>query len=267
MNDIKKAIAEAFEKESITEFAFASVEDLKIKKEYLLPKNAKTAVIWLLPYFVGDADGNISLYARSEDYHLISRRISENITDSLKKEFPQAEFCAFTDHSPIAETETAASFGLGVIGKNHLLINKKYGSYVFINTFFCDLPMITAKPSSAPHCFWCNSCIEECPTGALLYGDMDLCLSGITQQKKSFDEKEKELISKSGCIWGCDKCQTICPMNKTAEYTPIKVFFENRIDFLTKEILDKMSDEDFEKRAFSWHGKEILYRNLDISDK
>ena len=118
-------IYEAFEKENIFCLGIARLSELKIIKEYLLPKDAKSAIVWLLPYNVGNVEGNISLYARTLDYHLISNEISERIIKNLKSAYPENNFYSFADHSPIAEVYAAASLGLGVVGENHLLINER----------------------------------------------------------------------------------------------------------------------------------------------
>ena len=53
---------------------------------------------------------------------------------------PGAIFCGFSDHSPIDERDTAAKGGLGVIGRNRLLINEEYSSFCFIGEIISDIP-------------------------------------------------------------------------------------------------------------------------------
>ena len=211
------------------------------------------------------AKGNLSVYARGADYHHTSQEIASKLILLLKDAFPKDEFFNFADHSPIAEVSAAARSGLGVIGKNRLFIDSVYGSYVFINCIFTSLSAWDS-PKEIKNCIDCGKCEKVCPTGSLSSGDVKSCLSFITQKKGSLSDEEKSLIRESGCIWGCDLCQSVCPMNATAKNTNIKEFLENRIAVLTKEKLLEMSDEEFSKRAFSFRGREVLFRNLELFD-
>ena len=61
------------------------------------------------------------------------------------------------------------------------------------------------------------------------------------------------------CRWGCDLCQTACPMNRGAEHTPISFFREGIVSRWTPSLLE---EENWRERAFSWRGKEVLLRNF-----
>ena len=70
-------------------------------------------------------------------------------------------------------------------------------------------------------------------------------------------------------VWGCDICQEVCPHTKQALkdktiFSPIPYFLENTIPYLTKEILDAMTDEEFETRAYAWRTRAVISRNLDL---
>lgn len=260
-------IYEAFAKEGIYCLGIARLSELRVIKEYLLPKDAKSAIVWLLPYNVGRREGNISLYARTLDYHLISSEISNRIIDNLKKLYPENSFYCFADHSPIAEVAAAASLGLGVIGENHLLINERYGSFVFVSTIFSDIEADFDELHEPEKCPSCGACLTACPTGALKGADMGACLSGINQKKGALTDDETLLIKQSNMAWGCDVCQLACPLNKKAEATPLKLFYEDRIEFATSELIESMTDEEFKRRAFSFRGKDPILRNLKILGK
>ena len=178
-----KIIYEAFSKENIFCVKAAELSKLKIIKEYLIPKGVCTALVWLLPYNVGTPEGNISLYARTLDYHRLFDDVSKRIAKNLKKQFPDANFYNFSDHSPIAEVSAAASLGLGVIGENNLLINEKYGSYIFVGTLFTDLVTEYDEIMPIKSCIRCGACKRACPTKSLENKSMDACLSFINQKK------------------------------------------------------------------------------------
>ena len=87
---------------------------------------------------------------------------------------------------------------------------------------------------------------------------------GSRTKKGQLTEREKELVKKSGLAWGCDLCQTCCPLNAHIEKTPIPFFYEDRIARLDAEILAGMDKRAFEERAFSWRGWAPLLRNLEL---
>jgi epoxyqueuosine reductase QueG len=110
-------------------------------------------------------------------------------------------------------------------------------------------------------CLHCGKCQAACPTGG------DGCLSEITQRKGELTESQIGYIKKGGMVWGCDMCQNACPLNDSAEETPIAFFRKERIASLDREVLSMMSDEEFKKRAFSWRGRGVLERNIKILTK
>ena len=224
-----------------------------------------SATLFLLPYYV-DRVENFSVYAASRDYHLVVKEIGEIILPLLAAEFPENHFEIFGDHSPIDERLAAASAGLGVLGDNGLLINEKYGSYVFIAEIISDVsPELLGLEENKEigYCEHCGLCRCVCPT-AILAGDSGECLSAITQRKGELTASEVEIMKSCNTVWGCDACQKVCPHNKDSKVTPIALFQNDRITSLTTEEIEAMSDVEFSKRAFSWRGKKTVLRNLKL---
>ena len=81
-------------------------------------------------------------------------------------------------------------------------------------------------------------------------------------QRKILSEAELKSVRAEKIRWGCDKCQEICPMNKYVSLTPIDFFYQDNIDYVTSEMIENMSKDEFRKRAFSWRGKKTILRNL-----
>lgn len=259
-------LKEIFEKEKIEYFATLSFSDVKCVNQRLLLRTGfepKSAIVFLVPYYSGETV-NISRYAASLDYHIIIRSITDNVISALSQLYRSGSFCGFGDHSPINENHAALISGLGVAGDNGLLINEKYGSYVFIGDILTDIPpdeLGAMKPVQISTCHHCGACLRACPTG-ILRGEREDCLSAITQRKGELTKREVSLMRDVGTVWGCDICQSVCPYNSSAKRTPIDVFYENRIERLTEELLDSMTDEEFKRRAFAWRGRAVLERNL-----
>lgn len=226
-----------------------------------LPENAKTVISVLFPYYLGEEayeNSNVSRYAVSGDYHKIVGNIINRIAENLRKEFPENKFEAFVDNSPLPEVRCAVRAGLGVMGINNLFINEDYGSWVFLGEIVTDR-FFEPFGGEISICKSCNKCINACPVNALTGKEIikEKCLSFLSQKKGELDEDTKAKIAETGCAWGCDICQKVCPHNKKAKITPIKEFIETACPSVTKET-------DIENRAFAWRGKSVIDRNLDI---
>lgn len=221
----------------------------------------KTCIVFAIPYYAGAfPERNLSLYAIAKDYHLFFDAFSGELVTALKKQYPDHAFAAFADNSPIDERNAAAKAGLGVIGQNSLLINEKYGTYLFLGEVLTDLKyeeIGTLTAFAVVSCDGCGKCLAACPK-------KEICLSALTQKKGDITEGEREEIRSLGSVWGCDECQTVCPHNASVAVTPLAFFRENLLPCVTSELLESMSDEDFKSRAYAWRGKKTILRNLSL---
>ncbi len=254
---MKQKILEIINKNGIRDAGFCAFD---LVKERLLPcralrrlpENAKTVILLLFPYKVRDAHPeNICRYASVPDYHDITQKYLSNITDDLKKEFPDYKFESFADNSPIPEVSAAAAAGLGVYGENGLLINKTYGSWCFICEIVTDLEI--PAENHFKRCPVCGNCKKACPRGDL----EGKCLSAVTQQKKELNFAEKAALKKYNTVWGCDICAEVCPLNKNAANTYIPEFisgYRDRYEY----------GEDISGRAYEWRGEKVIKRNYEI---
>jgi epoxyqueuosine reductase len=66
----------------------------------------------------------------------------------------------------LSHKHVARLAGLGWIGRNNLLVNKKLGSRFRIATILTDLPLSADTPVS-DSCGACRCCISVCPAGAI----------------------------------------------------------------------------------------------------
>ena len=240
---------------------------LRIEYAGFTKEDNKTALVCLFPYYTEkNENSNISVYTYSYDYHLIIKKYLTEIADFLNQEYSAEIFGMYSDVSPYDDVKLAVNAGLGIKGRNNLLINEKYGSFVFIGYIMTNLDIECDLPEDRS-CLMCGNCIKKCPSNCLKNNDYSLCLSHITQKKGVLTDVEEILIHNNGSAFGCDICQFSCPMNKYIQ-TPLKEFKQDLIYKLDKEMFVNLSNREFKelysKRAFSWRGKNVLLRNLDI---
>ena len=265
---MKEIIRKYFESVGVEYYSVLSYSDCKEINPHIMERedfSPKSVIVYLLPYYTGETV-NISRYAASLDYHLALGEIGAGLIAALKEAKPDALAKGYGDHSPIDEVGAALRSGLGVVGDNGLILNEKYGSYVFIGDIVTDISpdeLGAVEVGEVKHCIGCGACKRACPT-RILAGEGSDCLSAITQRKGELTEDEKALMIKYNTAWGCDLCQSSCPYNKSPRITPIAFFHRERIAELTRDILDAMDKPTFTKRAFAWRGRKTVERNLDI---
>ena len=252
--------------EDITEWGVCNFEDalplIDCAAKNRLPKTPKSVIVALFPYKLESyPKHNISKYAMVPDYHKVCTEKLDRVCAQLKKLCPDNDFVSFADNSPIREVNAATLAGLGVKGKNGLLINKTYGSYVFIAEIVTDLLVTASSPNTNP-CFACALCARVCPTYAIVNGKVEeqKCLSYITQKKGTLTDEEQEAVRKNGMVWGCDACSDICPMNDKALSTNIKEFQTDII----YEVNYPENNREIKDRAYGFRGAEVIRRNLDL---
>ena len=226
-----------------------------------LPRDSKTVIVACFPYLLEAGEyenSNVSKYAVVADYHKVGVDRLEAASEKLRAIYPENEFSSFADNSPIPEVKAACLSGLGVLGINSLLITEKFGSYVFLGEIVTDLELECADvPVSL--CLQCGKCIRECPASAILENGFERtgCLSEITQKKGELTAEETKLMKECGCVWGCDVCQDVCPMNKNAATTKIE-------EFLSSAVARVESGCSLDGRAYEWRGRKVIERNIAI---
>ena len=257
MSKAFETIKNFLESESIDTFSAIKAENLSVIDEKRMPEGVKSAVMFLMPYYTGEhKDRNVSLYAVSRDYHYFTKELSARF-EGTGTHF----YSFFADTSPIDERRAALRARLGFIGQNGLIINEKYGSFVFIGTILTDAVFDEeeyTETNEKKSCINCGLCKKNC---AFLRGESEYCLSELNQRKTVTDE-ELKLIRSQKILWGCDICQEVCPHNRDIPETKIGFFKEDLLEKIDAETIENMPKEEFTKRAYAWRGKKTLLRNL-----
>lgn len=163
----------------------------------------------------------ISRYALGRDYHKLVRKRVQHLAERIQAEIGPFGFRAFVDSAPVLEKALAQQAGLGWIGKNTLLLNRKAGSYFFLAELFVDLPLPVDEAQATEHCGRCQACLDICPTQAFVGPyqlDARRCISYLTIELKTVIPVElRPLIGNR--VFGCDDCQITCPWNRFARPT------------------------------------------------
>lgn len=190
----------------------------------------------------------LSRYALGRDYHKLIRRRLQQLAERIEQEVGSFGYRAFVDSAPVLERAFAEKAGLGWIGKNTMLINKRAGSWFFLGELFTDLPLELDEPAGF-HCGTCTACLDVCPTQAFVGAqvlDARRCISYLTiELRTSIPLELRPLMGNR--VFGCDDCQLCCPWNKFSSST-------QEHDFTPRHQLDKVQLVDL----FNWSEDEFL---------
>ncbi len=219
------------------------------------------------------ADGSaavVSLYARGRDYHKVLRARLQQLAGRIENEIGSFGYRVFTDSAPVMEVALAEKSGLGWRGKHTLLLNREAGSMFFLGELFTDLALPVDEPVT-PHCGQCSSCIDVCPTQAIVAPyelDARRCISYLTiELKGSIPVELRSLIGNR--VYGCDDCQLYCPWNKFAQTSTLPDFdARHGLGSASLIALLNWSEDDFNRNtegsAIRRIGHERWLRNMAV---
>ena len=166
----------------------------------------------------GPTQGKVARYARGDDYHDVLWRRLEALLAWMRSQVPEAQGRAVCDTAPLLERDFARLAGLGWVGKNTCLIDRKIGSFTVLGSILTTAELAYDEPLATGHCGTCTRCLDACPTDAFV-GPYELdarrCLSYWTIEHKGMIPPE---IAANLGDWafGCDICQEVCPWNRKA---------------------------------------------------
>ncbi len=212
----------------------------------------------------------LSRYALGRDYHKLIRRRLQQLAERIEQEVGSFGYRAFVDSAPVLERAFAEKAGLGWIGKNTMLINKRAGSWFFLGELFTDLPLELDEPAGF-HCGTCTACLDVCPTQAFVGAqvlDARRYISYLTiELRTSIPLELRPLMGNR--VFGCDDCQLCCPWNKFSSPTQETGFTpRHQLDQVQLVDLFNWSEDEFlrytEGSAIRRIGYECWLRNLAV---
>jgi epoxyqueuosine reductase len=218
---------------------------ISVRMDYLPPTAADSEMVM--------TDGEkafISRYALGRDYHKVLRARMQKLCDRIAHEIGDFGYRVFTDSAPVLEVALAEKAGLGWRGKHTLLLSREAGSWFFLGEIYTDLPL-PVDMQGQNHCGTCRSCIDICPTQAIVAPyevDARRCISYLTiELKESIPEEFRALIGNR--IYGCDDCQLACPWNRFARLTAVDDFHvRHGLDDVTLVELFGWDEDTFKSR-------------------
>ena len=270
--ELREFYLERKEKGLENEFEESDVEKRINPNVYM--EDGKTIISIAFPYHMGEVnvDNGFSIYTKGYDYHRVVNSYLDKVCTYIGKLGGKA--IPLVDSNSLPERYIGYLAGIGIIGKNNILITKQYGSYVFLGEIITDLEIECEDSGTFEEvlnyegCGDCNSCIDNCPTKSIITGrkNPNICSSYITQ-KKELSTVDYKLIKNR--IFGCDICQNTCPHNKEVEVSKLGEFipleFMNTVDI---NFYANLNNKDFKEKlsrtSCGWRGKNVIRRNAII---
>jgi len=201
-----------------------------------------------------------SFYTFGSDYHTVLKDRIKTVMDPLG-----INYTLGVDNHPYDERLAAVLAKVGYFGKNQLIINKDYGTYMFLGVVFVDITLDQEFILDIDDdCGTCRKCISACPTNALFDGGYDMykCISFYNQEKQDLTDSQ---IDANYQLFGCDICQLVCPKNINKGLKTHKEFELSGKEMVSIMDLFQLSNKAFSSKygdmSYLWKGKTILLRN------
>ena len=271
-NILKELIKEIATKQLIDEVRFIDARDLT--KEHVgdvnkfkgrhprdIMKEAKSVIVTSV--YIGEFATN-----NNKDFGRMSRLVLSGyyanivkpmlpIIELLKSEGYRVELIdGEGDSTGIPLKGTAVKAGLGWIGKNSMLINKKYGSFQALGAIITDADIGECNEISRDFCGSCSKCIKACPADAIETPQIltrPRCISEILENC-NISNDELNSIKLDNYFFECDICQNACTWNQTHISAPLdtpygRLFnaaYSNKL--MSLEYLSSLGEEAYNKK-------------------
>jgi epoxyqueuosine reductase len=192
--------------------------------------------------------GRVTAFAQYDDYHQFIKQLLRQLADFIASiTCPSMQFKICVDSSPLLERALAVRAGLGIIGKNRMLVNPRFGPQIFLGEIVTNIELEPDKPLK-DSCPGCGSCVAACPTGALKPDgsfDATKCISYLTIEANT--DVPADLAPKIGNhLFGCGECLLACPYQQKAPARANRQFvhYADRAELDLNEFLE-LTEEQF----------------------
>ncbi|KPK69621.1 hypothetical protein AMJ87_10210 [candidate division WOR_3 bacterium SM23_60] len=158
----------------------------------------------------GNPHGLIARYTWRNHYRDLRQRLNK-LAQFINRE-TGAQYRIFSN-GPLAEKPIAQRCGIGYYGKHCIIITPTYGSWVVLGEIVTDIEL-EPNPPLPLDCGDCTSCMEACPTKAIIAPyviDRRKCIQALTNWFGVIPEEIAQVWGKR--LYGCTTCQDVCPKN------------------------------------------------------
>ncbi|MFN2115856.1 MAG: tRNA epoxyqueuosine(34) reductase QueG [Anaerolineae bacterium] len=167
--------------------------------------------------------GVVARYARGPDYHDVMlpglEQLGSYVAELTGGRADAGSWRAYVDTGPVLERDAASRAGLGFVGRNTMLIERRRGSWLFVGVLLVEADLLAGAADPFPDppgsCGRCTRCLDACPTGAFAAPyvlDARRCISYLTIELKGPIPRDLRPLM-GNLIFGCDVCNDVCPYN------------------------------------------------------
>ena len=164
-------------------------------------------------YFTSDHIYVDSYYVTGNKSYFKAKEMTAHLCNEMKADGLTAIF------SPkISYRHCAFRAGFGKRGRNGLLVNEKYGSYLHIQCIITNVPLEITRDEEnielCDECNKCNECFVACKSGALDGTgrvELEKCIRHYMPAKRYVPENIRAIVENS--FIGCTDCRTVCSLN------------------------------------------------------
>jgi len=213
----------------------------------------KSLIVAGISYYTGQGQVEkdvpvITRYAFGEDYHDVIIPKLRELLAFIREKLPGAEGKAFSDTGFLHEKSWIREAGLGWQGKHSIMISPQIGSFFFIGILMINAELECDEPYTSDHCGSCRLCIESCPTSAINDDrtiDARKCISNLTIENRG--PIPEEIVPRlGGRVYGCDRCQEVCPWNKNIKpHTHPEFRISETVANMTREDWESLTEERY----------------------
>lgn len=157
----------------------------------------------------------VARYATADHYRELREALTQ-IRNHLKQLGHKAVVVA--DENALVDRAVAVKAGIGWYGKSANVLLPGKGSWFVLGSIITSAELEPAREPVADGCGTCTSCMDHCPTGAIIAPgvvDANLCLSWRLQAPGDFPVELRRSLGDR--IYGCDDCQEYCPPSRRAD--------------------------------------------------
>jgi len=289
MSEIKEKLKEIAENSLMNEIRFIDAEKLEPLELYqgrqpkdLMPgaKSLIVSSIYIANFHLPDESkelhGRTSRLTLSGFYYNVVEPLKPIRDYLISQGYEAMIYDGLLEDDCIPLKPAAVKAGLGWIGKNTLVISKKYGSFQALGGIITNADLAETYEIEENRCGSCMACTQSCTGKAIDAGKLDRskCFSNLLEEEQipeSFIEMEGSFF------FECDICQEVCPWNKKHLENPLKTEFGDTFDkqndlleLFRFESLRKMDEETYRKKILPlFTGMELPYslfkRNVELA--